>query len=89
MPGVASLARCISDAALAYPYGRYPRQAAQRGQMEAELAAAGFAAGLRIGNRINRLPIKRPYEIRRINVKGTDSLWEFGVKVRKGRVKLF
>jgi peptidoglycan/xylan/chitin deacetylase (PgdA/CDA1 family) len=75
--------------ALAYPYGKYPRQPPVRAAMEVELAAAGVRCGLRIGNRINRLPIKRPYEIRRINVKGTDTLWEFSVKVRKGRVKLF
>ena len=75
--------------ALAYPYGKYPRDSAGLAAMAAELEAAGVRCGLRIGNRVNRLPIRRRWEMRRINVKGTDSLWEFRVKVRKGRVKLF
>jgi peptidoglycan/xylan/chitin deacetylase (PgdA/CDA1 family) len=75
--------------ALAYPYGKYPRDRQTLAAMAAELSAAGVRCGLRIGNRINRLPVRHRWEMRRINVKGTDTLWEFRVKVRKGRVKLF
>ena len=74
--------------AVAYPYGRYPRQPSAKAAMQTALAAAGVTLGLRIGNRINRLPLKRPFEVRRINIKGTESAWEFRTKVRKGRVKL-
>jgi peptidoglycan/xylan/chitin deacetylase (PgdA/CDA1 family) len=75
--------------ALAYPYGKYPRERKAKAAMQAELAAAGVACAMRIGNRVNRLPLRNRYELRRINVKGTDSRWEFRTKVRKGRVKLF
>jgi len=75
--------------ALAYPYGRYPRRPEAQAAMAAELSAAGVRCGLRIGNRINRLPLGRRWELRRINIKGTDSPWEFRTKLRKGRVKLF
>jgi len=75
--------------ALAYPYGKYPREPKAKAAMQAELAAAGVACAMRIGNRVNRLPLRNRYELRRINVKGTDTAWEFRTKVRKGRVKLF
>jgi peptidoglycan/xylan/chitin deacetylase (PgdA/CDA1 family) len=79
----------VAAPALAYPYGKYPRDSAALAAMAEELVATGVRCGLRIGNRINRLPIRRRWEMRRINMKGTDTLWEFRVKVRKGRVKLF
>jgi peptidoglycan/xylan/chitin deacetylase (PgdA/CDA1 family) len=75
--------------ALAYPYGKYPREPAALANLERELTAAGIGCGLRIGNRVNRLPIRHRFEVRRINIKGTDSPWAFRTKVRKGRVKLF
>lgn len=75
--------------ALAYPYGKYPRERQTKAAMAGELSAAGVGCGLRIGNRINRLPLRSRYELQRINVKGTDTAWEFRTKVRKGRVKLF
>lgn len=75
--------------ALAYPYGKYPRERSTKAATERELTAAGVGCALRIGNRINRLPLSRRYELQRINVKGTDTPWEFRTKVRKGRVKLF
>jgi peptidoglycan/xylan/chitin deacetylase (PgdA/CDA1 family) len=75
--------------ALAYPYGKYPRQPEAKAAMQRALAAAGVPCAMRIGNRVNRLPLRNAYELRRINVKGTDTAWEFRTKVRKGRVKLF
>jgi len=44
---------------------------------------------VRIGNRINSLPIRDPYELKRIDIKGTDSLFTFKIKLKKGRTKLF
>ncbi len=76
-------------AALAYPFGKYPRNRATSRAMQAELKAAGVSCALRIGNRVNRLPLGNRYELRRINIKGSDTPWEFRTKVRKGRVRLF
>ena len=44
---------------------------------------------VRIGNRINRFPFKDPYELNRIDIRGTDNFFAFKTKIRKGRMKLF
>jgi hypothetical protein len=44
---------------------------------------------LRIGNRVNRWPLKDPYEVKRIDIKGTDSFSTFITKLKKGRRKVF
>jgi hypothetical protein len=48
-----------------------------------------FDFALRIGNRINHVPFNDPYELKRIDIKGTDSMYTFTIKLRKGRQKLF
>ena len=73
---------------LAYPYGAYPRKQPEKDQFFELLRNKGIRFGLRIGNRINRLPINHPYEVKRIDIKGTDSFWSFKTKLRKGRVKM-
>ena len=74
---------------LAYPYGSYPREKEAFGKFAEMLKRSGIVFGLRIGNRINKLPITNPYLVKRIDIKGTYNLYEFSIKVRKGRVKLF
>jgi len=74
---------------LAYPYGAYPRKRPEKELFFQLLGEKGIRLGLRIGNRINRLPINHPYEVKRIDIKGTDSFWSFRTKLRKGRVKMF
>jgi peptidoglycan/xylan/chitin deacetylase (PgdA/CDA1 family) len=75
---------------LAYPYGGYPRKDPERKNRMIEVFRQfklDFA--LRIGNHINPWPINQPYEIKRIDIKGTDNFFIFKTKVRKGRAKLF
>jgi peptidoglycan/xylan/chitin deacetylase (PgdA/CDA1 family) len=75
---------------LAYPYGGYPRKDPERKILMVEVFQKfklDFA--LRIGNHINPWPIQQPFEIKRIDVKGTDNFFIFRTKVRKGRAKLF
>ena len=66
---------------LVYPYGAFPREKNAYKQFCAMLEHNGIAAGLRIGNRINRLPIKDKFHICRIDVKGTYSFCKFKIKL--------
>jgi peptidoglycan/xylan/chitin deacetylase (PgdA/CDA1 family) len=75
---------------LAYPYGGYPKHdKILNGQMKNLFREKGLKFALRIGNRINGWPLKDPYEIKRIDIKGTDNYTTFKIKLRKGRKKLF
>jgi len=75
---------------LAYPYGGYPRKdPAMKAQMISLFQQAGLDFALRIGNNINAWPVRHPYEMKRIDIKGTDSFFIFRTKLNKGRAKLF
>jgi peptidoglycan/xylan/chitin deacetylase (PgdA/CDA1 family) len=76
--------------ALAYPYGAYPRKdPALLREMKETFSGDQLECAFRIGNRINKMPLKERYEIRRIDIKGTDSFFAFRTKLKKGRLKLF
>lgn len=74
---------------VAYPYGNYPKKEPQRSQFYKLLKRNGIQMGLRIGNAVNTFPFKNPYEIKRIDVKGEDTLLRFRIKLRFGKIKLF
>lgn len=75
---------------LAYPYGAYPRKdPSKKQEMFNALSRFGLLFALRIGNRLNRWPLTSRYEITRTDIRGTDSLYTFKTKVKKGRSKLF
>jgi peptidoglycan/xylan/chitin deacetylase (PgdA/CDA1 family) len=73
--------------AFAYPYGGRPKDRLTYGRMIKAFRDSGIRLAFRIGNRVNRLPLKEPYEVKRIDIKGTDSMWTFVTKLKKGRVK--
>ena len=75
---------------IAYPFGAYPKRDAEKKQQLFQLFKnMNISHALRIGNQKCKLPFAQPYEIRRINAKGTDSLLTFKVKLNKGNRKLF
>jgi peptidoglycan/xylan/chitin deacetylase (PgdA/CDA1 family) len=75
---------------LAYPYGGYPRKDPQlKAKMKELFRTSRLQFALRIGNGINRWPLKDPYEVKRIDIKGTDNFYTFKTKLRKGRRKIF
>ncbi|GIZ08727.1 polysaccharide deacetylase family protein [Flavobacterium sp. UMI-01] len=76
-------------AALAYPYGNFPKKEPEKSQFKSLLKEQQIKMGLRIGNRINRFPFKDPYEINRIDVKGEDSMLQFKLKLHLGKLRLF
>lgn len=76
--------------ALAYTFGRYYRKrGAKQLQLFKTLEKNGIRYAFRIGNRINKFPLKSVYEIQRTDIRGTDSMSDFKKKVRFGRKKLF
>jgi peptidoglycan/xylan/chitin deacetylase (PgdA/CDA1 family) len=75
---------------LAYPYGGYPKKDPQlKAKMKEIFRTSRLQFALRIGNRINHWPLKDPYELKRIDIKGTDNFYTFKTKLRKGRRKFF
>jgi peptidoglycan/xylan/chitin deacetylase (PgdA/CDA1 family) len=75
---------------LAYPYGGYPRKDLQlMTSMKEIFRTSRLQFALRIGNRINPWPLKDPYELKRIDIRGTDNFYTFKTKLRKGRRKMF
>ncbi|WP_026451626.1 polysaccharide deacetylase family protein [Aequorivita capsosiphonis] len=72
--------------ALAYPYGKFPKDKERNKIFNEIMQQNGIQFGLRIGNRINQFPFKKPYEIERIDVKGEWSLLKFRQKIRFGKL---
>ncbi len=75
--------------ALAYPYGNYPKDKEKKQIFIKCLKNNSIQFGLKIGNRPNQFPFKNPYEIKRIDCKGTNSFWQFKLKLKVGKLKLF
>ena len=73
---------------LAYPYGSYPRNKDKKTAFFKLLEQLGIEYGLRIGNRVNKWPLKNRYEVKRIDIKGDDTFWTFKTKLNKGRVRM-
>tara|TARA_Y100000385_G_scaffold289973_1_gene361241 strand:+ start:3061 stop:3783 length:723 start_codon:yes stop_codon:yes gene_type:complete len=74
---------------LAYPYGNFPRKEPYKSLFFDELLNQKVAYGLRIGNRLNSLPLKNNYELNRLDIKGEDSLIKFKLKLKLGKLSLF
>ena len=71
--------------ALAYPYGKRPKDPSVKKQLFERMRDLGIDYGFRIGNRINK-NINAPYEIQRIDVRGTDSFETVMRKIRYGKM---
>jgi len=80
---------CAFTRVFAYPYGRMPRDPSANRAMREFFRRNKIDFAVRIGSRINALPPKDVYELKRTAIRGTDSFWEFHQKLRKGRIKLF
>ncbi len=72
---------------LAYPYGARPD--AHFGELKKMMAEMGINAGFRIGNKVSQVPAPDLFEIKRIDIKGTDTLHDFAIKLKKGKLKPF
>lgn len=74
---------------LAYPYGNFPKQSPKKEFFFKILEKNNIKLAFRIGNRVNKLPIKNKFEIQRIDVRGNESLFYFIWKLRFGKLRLF
>lgn len=74
---------------LAYPYGDRPKNKKQFDELKTWMDSIGINAAFRIGNKVTRLPVNDIYEIKRIDIKGTDTLEDFKIKLKKGKLKPF
>lgn len=74
---------------LAYPFGNYPKNSTDFGIFEKIMLDNSIKYGLRIGNRVNNFPFKNDYLVKRIDIKGEDSLFKFRLKLKIGKLKLF
>lgn len=72
--------------AFSYPYGGRPKDPVARQQMIETMERLGIKAAFRIGNRLNRTPIRDAYDLNRIDVRGTDSFAVFKRKVKWGKL---
>lgn len=71
---------------LAYPYGAYPRRKGyDQSRLFEILEEKGVRLAFRIGNRINRLPLRRPFLIQRLDIKGNEPFPLFRVRLAFGR----
>ncbi len=70
---------------LAYPFGKFPKEKTNNEIFKKILSQNGIQFGVRIGNRINSFPFKKPFEIERIDVKGEFSILKFRQKIRFGK----
>lgn len=75
--------------ALAYPYGNYPKNNPDKGRFTAILKQNNIKMAFKIGNRPAIFPFKDNYQIKRIDIKGEDSLFIFKLKLKVGKLKLF
>jgi len=69
---------------LAYTYGAYPKRGMAWQEMTEVFRQKGIQLAFRIGNRINRLPLKEPFVAQRIDIRGNESFRRFMRKLRWG-----
>lgn len=74
---------------LAYAYGGRPKNKRKSEEMKGIFESLGIKFAFRIGNRVAALKPTDRYEIKRIDIRGTDSLEDFKNKIRVGRVTQF
>lgn len=76
--------------ALAYTFGRYFRKKDKKQAIFFSiLQKHGIKYALRIGNRINILPLKSNYEVQRTDIRGYESMKTFKKRIAIGRDSFF
>lgn len=75
--------------AIAYPYGGRPQNPGVFKELKNWMKENGIEAAFRIGNAISQVPASDLFEIKRIDIRGTDTLETFKIKLRKGKLNPF
>jgi len=71
---------------LAYPFGNFPRKDPENSAFFDILRTYKMNYAVRIGNRISQYPFTSPFEINRIDIKGTESMLAFKWKLKIGKL---
>lgn len=71
---------------IAYPYGKFPREAHSKDELFKLMDSAGYRFACRIGNRVNRFPFRSPFEIQRLDIKGEYTMIKFRRKLKFGKL---
>jgi len=73
---------------LAFPYGAFPkRKPVQLRQFYKTLSNNQIELAFRIGNRLNRLPLRNPLLIQRLDIRGDDPFEKFVTLLKRGKNK--
>ena len=70
---------------LAFPYGNFPKDKVKSELFLSILKQNNIKMAFRIGNRLNKLPLKNSYQLQRIDVKGEMSLFKFRFMLKFGK----
>ncbi len=71
---------------LAYPFGAYPkRKGVKQTALFKTLDTNGIRLAFRIGNRLNRLPLDKPFQVQRCDIRGDESFNKFKWSLRLGK----
>lgn len=71
---------------LAYPFGNFYRKDPEKTMFFEILRTYNMKYALRIGNRMSQYPFSSPFEINRIDIKGTESMLGFKWKLKFGKL---
>jgi peptidoglycan/xylan/chitin deacetylase (PgdA/CDA1 family) len=69
---------------LAYTFGAYPKTGEPWKALVQVLKEKDIRLAFRIGNRINRLPVKEPFVVQRIDIRGDETFRRFQRKLKWG-----
>lgn len=69
---------------LAYTYGAYHKKGAPWKAMVQVFREKDIRLAFRIGNRINHLPVKEPFVVQRVDIRGNETLPQFQRKLKLG-----
>ncbi len=74
---------------LAYTYGAFPKKdTKKRNQMFCTMQANGVQCAFRIGNKVNKIPVKDKFLLQRIDIRGDESFVRFKLILVTGK-KIF
>jgi len=73
----------------AYPYGARPSGSKKLKKLKQLMTELGIEAAFRIGNKVSKVPAPDLFEVKRIDIHGTDTIEMLKIKLTKGKLKPF
>ncbi|MCC6818542.1 MAG: polysaccharide deacetylase family protein [Bacteroidia bacterium] len=77
------------QASWAYTYGAFPKKDTEKMKRLREIfKKQDILCAFRIGNRINSWPLKKPFKIQRLDIRGDESFLKFKIRVTLGKISI-